>query len=737
MQEFKQHAMKVETCQSGKCCCSASATEIAAATEKLRENATVEKSVFRIGGLDCGDCAEKLRKKIAGLNGVVTAVVNFGAGKLVVEHTVGEAVITQVILDAGYKILANSDHIDKGLPREKWWSDPRAINTIIAGFLLVAALTFEWSGAKQYIILPLYVAAIVLGGYHVAKSGWSSLRSFSPDMNALMSIAVMGAIAIGQWSEGATVVFLFSLGNALQAYTMDKTRQALGSLMALAPREAVVRRNGQEQVLPIQDIMVGDIIIVKPGERIAMDGKVINGVSTVNQAAITGESLPVEKILGDVVYAGTINEQGALEIAVTKLVGDSTLAKILHLVEEAQAQKAPSQQVVEVFSRYYTPAVMIGAIALVIIPWLFFNQPFSVWFYRALILLVISCPCALVISTPVSIVAAIGSASRHGVLIKGGVYLEAIGKVQAMAFDKTGTLTYGRLKVTDIISLSGYEEETLLSVAAALEKSSEHPIARAIIERANGLLLGQVVNFKAHTGSGAQGEIGGQMYYVGNRRLFRKLGFDISAFEPQFEELETAGKTTIMVGTNSTIYGLIAVADTVRTSSAAALEKLRAVGIENIAMLTGDSGPVARMVAKNLEIEMVYSELLPEDKVQVIKRLGEQYGATAMVGDGINDAPALASAQIGIAMGAAGSDTALETADIALMADDLHKLAYTVQLSRATVAIIKQNIIFSLLLKAAFVVLTVLGMANLWMAVFADTGAALLVTLNGMRLARK
>mgnify|MGYP001426036924 CR=1 FL=1 len=725
-----------ETCGSETCGCSGFSDEQSEVQMVLPQNAVLKKTSFRIGGLDCGDCAEQLRKRIASLDGVKTATVNFGAGKLIVEYTLDQNVIIQAISAAGYQIIddtsANTSPIGA-----KAFLDTRIITTAIAGLLLAGAMVLEWTQTKSTVTLALYVASIMIGGYHVAKSGWNSLRSFSPDMNALMSIAVIGAAVIGQWDEGATVVFLFSLGNALQAYTMDKTRQAIGSLMAITPREALIRRDGQEQVLAVQEIRVGDIMVIKPGERIAMDGQVTEGHSTVNQAAITGEAMPVEKIPGDVVYAGTINEQGALEIVVTKLVGDSTLAKILHLVEEAQAQKAPSQQVVDVFAKYYTPVILAGAAAVVIIPWLFLGQPFSVWFYRALILLVISCPCALVISTPVSIVAAIGSASKQGVLIKGGAHLEAIGKVRAIAFDKTGTLTYGQPKVTDIIPLGGYDEQALLGVAAALENLSEHPVARAVLERAQGISVRPVANFKAYPGRGAQGEIDGQLCYIGNKRLFTELGFNLSILDAQIAKLETAGKTTIVVGDKITVYGIIAVADVIRRESAAALDYLRNQGIEELVMLTGDSVSVASSVAKKLNIGTVYSELLPEDKVTVVKQLGEQYGSIAMVGDGINDAPALAAAPIGIVMGVAGSDAALETADIALMADDLQKLAYTIHLSRATVAVIKQNIIFSVAVKFIFVVLTVLGMANLWMAVFADTGAALLVTLNGMRLARK
>jgi len=532
-------------------------------------------------------------------------------------------------------------------------------------------------------------------------------------------------------------VFLFAVGNTLQTYTLEKTRRAIGSLLSLAPRQAVVKYGDAEKLVSVEDICPGAIVIVKPGERIPMDGEVMKGISSVDQAAITGESMPVEKTAGAPVYAGTINQEGSLEIRVTKLVKDSTLAKIMHLVEEAQAKKVPAQQFIEIFAAYYTPVVIFGAMALAIVPWLFFGQPFSPWFHRALILLVISCPCALVISTPVSVVAAIGSASRHGVLIKGGAHLDAIGKIKSLAFDKTGTLTYGRPTVTNIICFHPVTEAELLAVAASLEKRSEHPVARAIVAKAGTLSLKEVENFHALAGKGAWGTLDGQTYYIGNRRLFQELGIDLTSHERVMDNLAQGGKTLVLAGTAEILLGIIAVADTVKESGPLALEILRQRGIEAIVMLTGDSRQAADSVAEKFGIQEIYSELLPEDKVSLIHQLRRRYGSVAMVGDGVNDAPALAAANVGIAMGAVGADSALETADIALMTEDLGKLSYVINLGRNTLKIIKQNILFALVLKFAFILLTLGGLSNLWMAVFADTGAAVLVTLNGMRLARK
>ena len=693
---------------------------------------------FRIEGMDCADCAAKLEKKIAALAGVQSAAVNFGAGKLTVVHELSITDITRAVEQAGYQAFPHGlNRNTTTTPASPWWRKPKTLTTILSGIFLLPAILLEWSGAGEEILMPLYVAAMLFGGYHVAKSGLYGLKSFTMDTNFLMTIAAVGAVAIREWGEGAMVVFLFSLGNALQAYTLDKTRKSIRSLMELAPREALVRRDGQEILLAVDEIVINDVVLVKPGERIAMDGTVINGVSSVNQASITGESIPVEKQAGDIVYAGTINENGALEITVTKLASDSTLSKIMHMVEEAQAQKAPMQQFVDVFAKYYTPTVILAALCLMTIPTLFFGQPFDVWFYKALVLLVISCPCALVISTPVSIVSAIGNASRHGVLIKGGAHLEQMGRVQAIAFDKTGTLTVGKPVVTDVVPLNGISKEDLLSLAATIEKWSEHPLAEAIVVHARNMPLKSVSNFQALSGRGAQADVDGQTIYVGNRRLFEEIGCVIAADEPRLTTLEHQGKTAMLVGTSQKVLGVIAVADTLREHSAASLAALREAGVRNMVMLTGDNERVAATIASTLSIDAVYSELLPEDKVAALKQVSSKYGRVAMVGDGVNDAPALASADVGIAMGVAGSDSALETADIALMSDDLGKLAYIMKLSRKTVAIIKQNVTFSIAIKLLFVVGTFIGFVNLWLAILADTGASLLVTLNGMRLARK
>lgn len=491
-------------------------------------------------------------------------------------------------------------------------------------------------------------------------------------------------------------------------------------------------------MLPVEEIQIGDVVIARPGERIPMDGRVKDGYSTVNQAPITGESIPVEKQAGDEVFAGTINERGSLEIEVTKLSKDNTISRIINLVEEAQGQRAPSQQFVDKFARYYTPLVLLAAVLVATIPSLVFGQPFNKWFYEALAMLLVACPCALVISTPVSIVSAIGSAAKNGVLIKGGMYLEEAGALSVIAFDKTGTLTQGKPQVTDVVPVNGSSTEEVLSIASAIESRSEHPLAEAIVNyaREQGLSFPTVVNFQAVTGKGAQGEIDGRKYYIGNVRFFTEQGISLTQAEKDIEKLQNEGKTAMVLGDGEKILGLIAVADVMRENSRKTIENLKKVGIKKTVMLTGDNQRTANAIARTVGVDEFKADLLPEDKVEAIKDLLSEHKKVAMVGDGVNDAPAMAISTVGIAMGTAGTDTALETADIALMADDLSKLPYAIRLSRRTLRTIKQNITFSLVIKGLILLLVIPGWLTLWLAVAADMGSSLLVTLNGMRLLR-
>lgn len=557
-----------------------------------------------------------------------------------------------------------------------------------------------------------------------------------------MTIAVIGAAFIGEWGEGATVVILFAISEALETYSMDKARQSIRTLMDIAPREALIRRGNQELMIEVEDIQPGDIMMIKPGQKIALDGTVAKGFSSVNQAAITGESVPVSKSIGDEVFAGTLNEEGVLEVQVTKRAEDTTIAKIIHLVEEAQAERAPSQAFVDRFAKYYTPIIIMVAFGAAVVPPLFFGAEWSEWIYQGLAVLVVGCPCALVISTPVAIVTAIGNAAKNGVLIKGGIHLEEMGGIKALAFDKTGTLTKGSPAVTDFIPSPGTDSKQLLSAVAALENGSRHPLASAIMKKAEQEGLDyqniEVEDFASITGKGIKGKIGGETCYVGSPNLFDEVlqnGIP-EELRTVILDLQNQGKTVMAAGTPAGIMGVIAVADVLRENSRDVIQKLHALGIEKTVMLTGDNLGTAKAIGGQAGVTDIKAELLPSDKLTFIKELREKYHRAGMVGDGVNDAPALAASTVGIAMGGAGTDTALETADIALMADDLGKLPFTVKLSRKAMTIIKQNITFSLGIKLVALLLVIPGWLTLWIAIFADMGATLIVTLNGLRLLR-
>jgi Cd2+/Zn2+-exporting ATPase len=578
--------------------------------------------------------------------------------------------------------------------------------------------------------------AIITGGFATARKAYFSLQRLSFDMNVLMTAAVTGAALIGEWREGAVVAFLYSVSGALESYTFNKARQSIRSLMEIAPKAARVRRDSLEMELPVEEIQPGDILLIKPGEKIAMDGLVVSGSSAVNQAAITGESIPVDKVSGDIVFAGTLNLQGALEVEVTRLVSDTTIANIIDMVEEAQTRRAPSQTFVEKFAAIYTPVVIILAVGIATLPPLFLGLEWNAWIYRGLALLVVSCPCALVVSTPVAIVSAIGNAAKYGVLIKGGAYLEETGALSVVAFDKTGTLTKGAPEVTDII-ITGTDtsEQELLMIAASVEKLSEHPLAGAVVQRArkSGIEPEPVTDFESIIGRGARAKLNGEEVVIGSPILFQDS--KLSAWENMMNKLSSEGKTVMLVEIGGKIAGILAVADTVREASRQTVDILRASGIRTI-MLTGDNELAAGAIARQVGVDEYMAGLLPEDKVTAVKDLLKKYGKVAMVGDGVNDAPALATATAGIAMGGAGTDTALETADIVLMADDLSKLPYAIFLSRASLGIIKQNIAFSLAIKLAAVALVFPGWLTLWLAILADMGASVIVTLNGIRLMR-
>jgi len=696
-----------------------------------------EAKTYRVQGFTCANCAAKFENNVKSLPGVQDAKVNFGASKITVW---GTTTIEELEKAGAFENLKVREDKEKSVKREPFWKQKENIKVYISAVLLVISWFLGKQYGEEHIFATIgYAAAILIGGYSLFIKGFKNLVRLNFDMNTLMTVAILGAAAIGEWGEGATVVILFAISEALERYSMDKARQSIESLMDIAPKEALIRRGNEEMMVPVDDIQVGDIMIVKPGQKLAMDGIVIKGTSTLNQAAITGESVPVTKTVGDEVFAGTLNEEGLLEVKVTKRVEDTTLSKIIHLVEEAQAERAPSQAFVDRFAKYYTPAIIIFALLLAVIPPLFMGADWSEWIYRGLAVLVVGCPCALVISTPVSIVTAIGNAAKNGVLIKGGIYLEEAGNLKVIAFDKTGTLTKGIPSVTDVVTYNGNENE-LMTITAAIEKGSQHPLASAIIRKAeeDGLNFNDVSveEFQSITGKGVKAKVNNAMYYVGSPGLFEELlpnGIQ-SEIKEQITTLQTQGKTVMILGTEKEILALIAVADEIRESSKEVIRKLHQVGIEKTVMLTGDNQRTAEAIGKQVGVSDIKADLLPEDKLNFIKELRDKHQSVAMVGDGVNDAPALAAATVGVAMGGAGTDTALETADIALMSDDLSKLPYTIKLSRKALAIIKQNITFSLGIKALSLLLIVPGWLTLWLAVFADMGATLLVTLNSMRL---
>ena len=614
-----------------------------------------------------------------------------------------------------------------------WW--PLGISLVTAS----AAEAVYWlHNGNHWSVVVLALVAVFTGGLSTYKKGWIALKNRNLNMNALMSIAVTGAMLIGHWPEAAMVMVLFALAEVIEAKSLDRARNAIRGLLDLTPEQATVQQaDGTWREVGAKQITIGARVRVKPGERIALDGEVLEGRSAVNQAPITGESLPVEKSPGDSVFAGTINESGSFEYRVTALANNSTLARIIHAVEAAQGSRAPTQRFVDQFARWYTPVVFGVAIAVALLPPLFMGAAWLDWIYRALVLLVVACPCALVISTPVSIVSGLAAAARHGILIKGGVYLEEGRKLRWLALDKTGTITHGKPAQTDFVTWGNALASDSRSIAASLAARSDHPVSKAVAQAAqtDGVALLDVAEFNALPGRGVQGQINGATYHLGNHRMLEELGQCTPELEQRIAALETAGKTVVMLVGAKAVHALFAVADTIKDSSRTAIAELHALGI-NTMMLTGDNPHTAQAIAAQAGIDRAQGNLLPDDKLREVEQLARS-GKVGMVGDGINDAPALARADIGFAMGAAGTDTAIETADVALMDDNLRKIPTFVRLSRATAQVLMQNIVLALGIKAVFLVLTFTGQATMWMAVFADMGASLLVVGNGLRLLRK
>ena len=635
-----------------------------------------------------------------------------------------------------------------------WWRTRRAGFLATAAALTIAGYLMELAPlhALERLARVPYAAAIIVGGYFPVKSAWASLRKGKVSINTLLVLATVGAITLGLWEEAALLVVVFSLGEVLEGYAVEKARGAMRALVALAPTEATVLRGGGEINVTTSDVRVSEFVRVKPGEKVPLDGEVVAGASAVDQSPITGESIPVEKHPGDLVYAGTLNGRGSLDVRVTKPAADTTIAHIIRLVEAAQLRKGQAQRFSERFGEVYTPAMLALAIVVAVVPALAFSQPFEPWFYRALVVLVVSCSCALVLSVPVAVVAGITTAARRGILVKGGSVIEVAGGVRAVAFDKTGTLTEGRPEVTDVVPTAAISENELLAVAAALESRSEHPLAEAVLRaaEARGVTIPEVTSFISIPGRGVEGRLtlspqDGAVYVVGSPRLFRErmLGVATAAIENDVARLQHEGKTVVLaarVGATrsdgASVLGLIAAADRPKPNARGAVQRLKSMGISRVVMLTGDNRATAEAVGSEVAVDQVFAELLPEDKIAVVRQLQASYGSVAMVGDGVNDAPALAQATVGIAMGAAGTDAALETADIALMADDLDHVADVIALSRRTVANIRQNILLSLVTIALLVAGALLGWMRLTTGLLLNEGTALLIIGNGLRLLR-
>ena len=692
-------------------------------------------SVFKVEGLDCHEEVALIERRFKHLNGLETFSADVVAGRLRVQYDAARlstGAIVGAVADTGMRAWLEHEE-----PRGSRTSDRRVWMLAASGASLAVSLGANAAGVTPVAQIAALLT-IVSGGGPSVRRAWSALGLRTFDMHVLMTVAVAGAIAIGEWMEGASVVFLFALAQYLESRSMDRARHAIRALMDLSPPEATVVRAGQERRVPADQVRVGDHIRVRPGEKLPLDGRVVSGESDVNQAPITGESLPVDKRHGDDVFAGSINGHGALEIVTTTLRRDTTLARIIHLVETAQSERAPAQTFVDRFARIYTPVVMALAALVALVPPLVGWGDAGPWFYRALVLLVIACPCALVIATPVAVVSALAAGARRGVLIKGGAHMERLAAVRSLAFDKTGTLTRGTPMVADVVAVDGVPVEEVLRLAAAVNRHSEHPIGRVIAQHAGarGLSAPTVTAFKAVPGQGAEGDVDGATVLVGSERLLAARGVDLSTLGQPLQLARDSGATTALVARAGRLIGYVTLADAPRESARDVIDLLRKGGVARIEMLTGDGIGAATRVAREVGVDAVSAELLPHDKVEAIKAMRARWGSVAMVGDGINDAPALAAADVGIVMGAVGSDAALETADVALMGDDLPKLPFALRLSRAAIRTIRTNIALALVVKVIFLALAVSGYASLWLAILADTGTSLIVVANGLRLLR-
>ncbi len=703
-------------------------------------------SRFAIEKMDCPTEEKVIRKAFSGVDEVVRLDFDLLERQLTVTHRFADMapLISRLeSIDMGPRLLDDGQGpTASGVASATSEPDRSRVARYgplaLSGLAAFGAEGLSYAGNDEHAwpVIGLALASLALGGLPTLRKGLIAVRTLTLNINFLMTVAIAGAAAIGQWPEAAMVTFLFAVAEAIEGASLERARDAVRSLLQMTPDKAFVRRDSAWVEVDAKLIAPGDIVRVRPGERIAVDGTVTKGEGAVNQAAVTGESVPVAKSPGAEVFAGTLNEDGLLEVRVTKAANDTTLARIIRSIREAQSEQAPTQRFVDRFARYYTPAVVALAVIIAVAPPLVGDGDWRSWTYRALVLLVIACPCALVISTPVSVVSALAAAAKLGILVKGGAYLEGSKDLRVLAVDKTGTLTEGHPAVTDVVPLNGADGTDILRIAAVLEAGSTHPIARAVVRRAreDGVEQGaEVEGFAAIVGRGVEGRVRGMGYVLGSHQLAEERGRCSQATEDALALLEQDGKSTMVLMDETRSIGVFGVSDPVRATSAIAVSELRALGIE-VVMLTGDNEATGRAVAKQVGVTEVQANMMPADKVAAIDGLIARYGKVGMVGDGVNDAPALAKATIGFAMGAAGTDTAIDTADVALMQDDLRKLPELVRLSRRTGAVLLQNIVFAIAIKAVFFVLSVAGVATLWMAVFADMGASLVVVANGLRL---
>ncbi|MFK5923710.1 MAG: heavy metal translocating P-type ATPase, partial [Verrucomicrobiota bacterium] len=703
-----------------------------------------------VEGVDCPDEAKLIQQALEPVSGVLKVDVNVLTGRVTIGHENDVEVATLISLidktglkAAIFKQRGPGSSDDEGFSAQK----KRILSVTISSIFCGIGLVLEWMKlAEDSVTIPIFVIAIISGGWFIYPKALASLRRLQADMNLLMTVAIIGAAFVGEWSESAVVVLLFSISELLESYSVSRARRAIQSLLDLSPKMALVQQDGDQfEEVPVENINTDAIIAIKSAARVPLDGEVVEGESYINQAPITGESMPVAKKTGDTVFAGTINGDGSLLVKVTKAYANTMLSRMIFLIEEAQAQKAPSQKFVDRFAKYYTPAVMAVALLVFVVPPLVTGAEWGLWFYRSLVLLVIACPCALVISTPVSIVSGLTMLARRGVLVKGGGSLESIAHLRALAMDKTGTITEGKPAVQEIIALNGSDETEILRIAAAIDTHSDHPIAKAIIDHAQqkNIDYPRSDNFKTMQGRGAQANIDGHLYFVGNHRYAHELGVCSDQIENILSGIEKQGLSVVVVGhqphadCQGEVIGILSVGDKIRDNAAAAIKSIHQAGIRNIVMLSGDNQRTADAVAKQVGIDQARGDLLPEDKIDAIRELLKSDTYVGMIGDGVNDAPAMAIATVGISMGAAGTDAAIEASDITLMQDDLEKVAETIQLGRRTLGIIRFNIAFALGIKAVFLILAILGTASLWMAILADTGATLLVIVNALRLLRR